>query len=117
MLRHAGEDDVLAEPDNCFVIALDDNLVVGAAGVQRLTDTDCELKRLYVAAVHRREGVASELALSLLDFVRRRGYKRILYELNPELQDTAKKYARYGFVPVPATADLPRSGEFIAIVL
>jgi GNAT superfamily N-acetyltransferase len=106
-----------AGPDNRFVIALDDNRVVGGAGVQRLSDHDCELKHLYVMAEHRREGVASAMALSLLEFGRERGYDRILYELDPELQDTAKKFARYGFLPVPDSADLPRPGDFIAIQL
>jgi GNAT superfamily N-acetyltransferase len=104
-----------APPDGIFLIALDQGRVIGTGGVLHISDTDCELKRLYVRAQNRRQGVASTLMGELLDFIRQRGYRRILLEIGPEMQDTIKAYARYGFAPVEGEEDLPRPGEFLAI--
>ena len=51
----------------------------------------------------------------LLNFVRERGYKRILLELRPEMKDTVDRYSRYGFAP--ETEDLPRPATFMSIRL
>lgn len=104
-------------PDSAFLVALQSGQVVGTAGVRRTSATDCELRRLYVHAAHRREGVASALVSELLAFVKRRGYRRVLLELQPHMQETVKRYGRYGFVPVPEGEELPRPGTFMAINL
>jgi len=104
-----------APPDGTFLVALEQGRVVGTGGVLHISERDCELKRLYVRAPDRRQGIASTLMGELLDFIRQRGYKRILLEVRPEMQDTVKAYARYGFAPVEGGVDLPRPGDFLAI--
>ena len=102
-----------APPDSLFLLALDNGLMIGTGGVLYLSGSDCELRRLYVEADRRREGVASTLVGELLDFIRERNYKRILLEVSPEMNDTIKGYGRYGFAP--DDRDLPRPGEFLSI--
>ena len=100
-------------PDSLFLLALENGLLVATGGVLRISDSDCELRHLYVEADRRRQGVASTLMGELLDFIRTRSYKRILLEVRPEMKDTIKGYARYGFAP--DDNDIPRLGEFLAI--
>lgn len=102
-----------ASPDSVFLLALDNGLLIATGGVLHLSDSDCELRRLYVEADRRRQGVASTLVGELLDFIRKRSYKRILLEVGPEMKDTIKGYGRYGFAP--DDQDLPRPGEFLSI--
>jgi putative acetyltransferase len=104
-----------APPDSRFLVAMRSGAVVATAGIRRISETDCELKRLYVLRGHRRQGLASGLVGNLLPFVKERGYRRILLELGPEMKDTVQGYSRYGFAP--DAENLPRPGEFMSIRL
>jgi GNAT superfamily N-acetyltransferase len=117
----AGEKDLqdiarsYAAPDGRFLVAIAGGEVVGSAGILRLSERDCELKRLYVLPDYRRKGIASSLVGTLLPFVRERGYRRMLLEIGPEMADTIHRYTRYGFVPLSENDNLPRPGSFLAI--
>jgi GNAT superfamily N-acetyltransferase len=104
-----------APPGGRFLVAVASGEVVGTAGILRLSERDCELKRLYVLPEHRRKGIASALVGTLLPFVREQGYRRLVLEIGPEMADTLHRYARYGFVPLAAGDELPRPGNFLAI--
>jgi putative acetyltransferase len=104
-----------APPDGRFLVAVASGEVVGTAGILKISERDCELKRLYVLPEHRRKGIASALMGTLLPFVRERGYGRLLLQVGPEMADTIHRYYRYGFVPLSENADLPRPGKFLAI--
>jgi GNAT superfamily N-acetyltransferase len=106
-----------APPDGRFLVALEQGRVIGTGGVLRISERDCELRRLYVRAANRRRGVASNIVGELFDFIRERGYRRILLEVQPEMEGTVQVYSRYGFTPVAGGTDLPRPGEFLAINL
>lgn len=106
-----------APPDNRFVVAEEDLTLVGMAGIRRVSDTDCELRDLFVNPERRREGIASEMMAELLTFVRERGYTRILLEIRPAMESETPVYARYGFSDLDASEDPPRSGRFMAIQL
>lgn len=106
-----------APPDHRFMVALWSGEVVASGGITRLSDHDCELRRLYVLADHRRVGIASSLVAELLSFVRERGYRRILIERRPEMQYSEQEYARFGLKPVTDPESLPREGDFVAVSL
>ena len=107
-----------AAPHSCFLLALVDSRIVATGGVLRISDTDCELRRLYVRSGYRRQGFASSLMARLVPFIRQQGYKRILLELRPELREKVDVYARYGFQPVTDPDSMPRPEvEFLAIQL
>jgi ribosomal protein S18 acetylase RimI-like enzyme len=117
-----GADDDLKEigttyapPDNYFVLALVGGKVVATGAILRISDSDCELRRLYVQAAHRRRGLASSIVAELVPFVVERGYKRILLEIRPEMADLSRIYQRYGFHE--STENLPRPGKFMTIEL
>ncbi len=106
-----------APPGSRFLVAVASGEVVGTAGILRLSDRDCELRRLYVLAEHRRKGIASAFMGRLLPFVRDQGYRRILLEIRPEMEHDVRHYLRFGFVPLAEKDGLPRPGKFMAISL
>src|SRR5262245_41100433 len=106
-----------APPDSLFLVGIAGDAVVATAGVRRLSETDCELTRLYVHASRRRQGLASSLVATILPFARSRGYRRMLLEIRPEMRSTLHRYGRYGFAPLDAAAKAPRSGRFLSMPL
>jgi GNAT superfamily N-acetyltransferase len=106
-----------APPGSCFLVAVASGQVVGCGGILRLSERDCELRRLYVLAEHRRQGIAASMMGVLLPFVRKGGYRRILLEIRPEMEEDIRHYARFGFVHLTDKDDLPRPGTFMAIPL
>jgi len=107
-----------APPHGRFLVALDNGVVVGTGGIRRISDTDCELMRLYVQSEHRRRGVASSLMGDLVNFVRERGYRRLLLEIRPEMEPEAPIYRRYGFRDLEPEQAPKRPGRrFMAIHL
>jgi ribosomal protein S18 acetylase RimI-like enzyme len=88
---------------------------VGTGAIRRISDTDCELTRLYVQEEHRREGIASCIAAELFKFVQQRGYRRVFLEIRPEMEQATRVIARYGFGEVADAEDLPRPAKFMAI--
>jgi ribosomal protein S18 acetylase RimI-like enzyme len=112
-LRDIGRSYAL--PDNCFMVALAKGKVVATGGIRRLSETDCELRHLYVKAPYRRQGLASSIVAKLVSFVGERGYTRILLAIRPEMEEFSKIYGRYGFRET--ADDLPRPGKFMSIDL
>lgn len=104
-----------APPGGWFFVAFFTGRVVGIAGVQRLSDSDCELRRLLVLAEYRRQGLAAELGSRALQFVRDQGYGRMLVEVRPEMPEAFERHERFGLIE--DTQDLPRPGSFVSLRL
>jgi GNAT superfamily N-acetyltransferase len=78
----------------------DDGVACGCIGVRRFSDTECELKRLYVRPSCRTSGIGRALFSAALDAARELGYREALISTIPSHMDTANRmYEQYGFVP------------------
>lgn len=108
---------VYATPGSRCMIAVERMVLLGVAGVFRVSDTDCELKRFLVRADRRREGIASALVGALLGTIRGMGYRRIFYRVLPGLELDPDVYARFGFADAAADEALPGKGRFKVIRL
>jgi len=62
--------------------------VVGMAGIERLNDTEAEVRRMYVDSGYRRRGIGVRLLSHIEDFCIGEGYQRILLSTS-EMQDAA----------------------------
>ena len=102
-------------PDGKLLVAFFEGQVVGVGGICRVSETECELRRLGVLADFRRKGIATTLVGMLFDFVRERGYRRVLLEREPHMDPQLRRYTRFGFEPVPPGDKLPRPGDFLAL--
>ncbi|NQV82530.1 MAG: GNAT family N-acetyltransferase [Rhodospirillales bacterium] len=63
-------------------------VVVGMAGIERLDDTQAEVRRMYVDAEHRRRGIGVRLLSHVEDFCVEEGYARVLLSTS-EMQEAA----------------------------
>ncbi|MDX5423185.1 MAG: GNAT family N-acetyltransferase [Hymenobacteraceae bacterium] len=84
-------------PEGAFYVAYQDGIAVGCAGLARLDEANCEMKRLFVLPVHRGKGVGSFLCDVLLEKARELGYRNLLLDTNREMKEALALYRRKGF--------------------
>lgn len=91
-----------------FLMALDQERVVGTGAVRPLEGELCELKRLWLRPAYWGKGVGPLLMQELLAFARQAGYRRMQLTTDRVLSARAVSfYTRLGFVPVESTSDDP----------
>jgi ribosomal protein S18 acetylase RimI-like enzyme len=75
---------------------------IGCAALRKLEPDTCELKRLYVRPAFRGQGAARELVKELIAEARSIGYKRMVLDTLPSMQEAHKLYRTIGFREIPA---------------
>ena len=75
-------------PGSGFWVADLSGAVVGMAGIERLNDTEAEVRRMYVDTDYRRRGIGVRLLSHLEDFCIEEGYRCILLSTS-EVQEAA----------------------------
>ena len=64
--------------DGVFLLAEEDQKIIGIAGANMMSDDLCALRRIYVAPDWRRKGIARQMLNVILGIARRFEYKRIV---------------------------------------
>jgi putative acetyltransferase len=75
---------------------------IGCAALRKLEPDACELKRLYVRSAFRGQGAARELVKELIKEARSIGYKKMVLDTLPSMQEAHKLYRTIGFREIPA---------------
>jgi GNAT superfamily N-acetyltransferase len=119
VVRYGGEEfepplpaELFVPPAGVFVVARLDGEPVGCAGIRRLDDERCELKRMYVADEARGRGVARARLARLEDEARALGYRQLWLETGTAQPEAIGLYESAGYEPIAnygAYADDPRS--------
>lgn len=89
-------------PTGAFLIAAEQGLALGCAGVRRFADCDGEIKRLYVVPAARGRGIGMQLARRIIEEGHRLGYARLLLDTLPAMPEAQALYAALGFRPTSA---------------
>ena len=87
-----------ASPSGCLLIAMEAGAVIGAVAFRKVDDASCEAKRLYVAPAHRGRGISRRLMERLIAEARAVGYRRLVGDTMPVMQQALDLYERMGFV-------------------
>jgi DNA-binding MarR family transcriptional regulator/predicted N-acetyltransferase YhbS len=90
-----------------FVVASSDGLPVGCGGVQQLTGTTCEIKRMWVHPAWRGAGLGSRLLRQLEAAAIEQGYKTVRLDTNGALTDAIALYERAGYRRIARYNDNP----------
>jgi putative acetyltransferase len=81
----------------CIFLAMDDDKVVGTAGLWKENETDYELIKMAVDPAYRRTGISKLLLDRCLAEANERKAKKIFLYSNSQLVTALKLYKKYGF--------------------
>jgi len=97
-----------SNPFEYFFVAEDPMLgVVGCAGIIRVDEATCEIRKIYLLQKFRGKSVGYQLLNACIEEAKQRGYQRMRLEVNPAMALSAPFYLRNGFVP--AEGEMPNS--------
>jgi GNAT superfamily N-acetyltransferase len=85
---------------------------VACGGLRRLDHDTAEVKRMYVAKEHRRQGHARRLLAELEQVARELGYRRVRLDTGPLQPEAAALYASAGYHSIEAYTDMPPHSLF-----
>jgi putative acetyltransferase len=101
-----------------FLVAVDDDAhVVGSCGVVPIDGATWELRKMYLRADARGQGLGKRLLAHALDFVRSHGGKRVELETASVLVEAIALYTRAGIRPLPRSPDAKRCDKVFALDL
>lgn len=89
----------LAQPTRCYVVALDEDEVVGYAGLF-LLPPDADIQTVAVGWDHQGQGIARRLVSDLLDVADSSGATHTMLEVRADNEAATALYRRLGFVPI-----------------
>lgn len=89
-----------APPGGVLIVTLVDGVPVAGGAFRRLDATTAELKRIWTAASHRKQGLGKLVVTELEDIARRRGYTRIYLTTGPRQPEAVALYLAAGYTPL-----------------
>jgi ribosomal protein S18 acetylase RimI-like enzyme len=84
-------------PDGRLYIATVDGNLAGCIALRKINDHECEMKRLYVRPPFRGCGIAGLLVKTIIADAKDIGYRSILLDTFPFMQDAIRLYRKFGF--------------------
>ena len=97
-------------PTGCLLLARVDEGLIGCGALRRISDTMCEMKRLYVRPVGRGVGVGRDIAVGLIRKASSLGYGRMVLDSLLEMREAQSLYRSLGFTETAPYYDNPRPG-------
>jgi putative acetyltransferase len=99
-----------APPSGRLALALVDEMPAGCAALRRVDEHRCEAKRLYVRPSFRGRGVGRELLQWVIAEGRAAGYREMVGDTMPVMQQALEMYDRWGFERTGPYNDHPTEG-------
>ena len=87
----------LSESITDVLIAYEDDIPVGCAGLKKYSEQDVEVKRVWVVPEYRGKHIATELMNRIKERARDKGYKRTILQTRPIMKDAVSLYERRGY--------------------
>lgn len=99
-------------PSGTFLVLVEGGEVLAGGGLRRIADDTCEVKRMWTAAAHRRNGYATVVLSRLEDVAREVGYSTLLLETGPLQPEAIELYTARGYRRIPCYGRYPDAVAF-----
>ncbi len=91
-----------------FLVAVDDDRIIGTGAIRYLEEGVCELKRMWLLTKYQGQRLGYRMMQELFKIARNNGYKIMRLETDPIFQKRAVEfYKRLGFYEIPRFGDDP----------
>ena len=87
----------LSESVTDVLIATLDGKAIGCAGLKKYSESDVEIKRVWVEPEYRGRHIASQMLEMLEEKGKEKGYKRAILQTRPIMLDAVKLYENRGY--------------------
>lgn len=84
-------------PNGFFGVVLDNDIVIGTIGLYRISDTEAELRKMYVLPHYRGAGIGKWMLETVIGIARDKGYQQLTLETISPLKEAIALYSAYGF--------------------
>ncbi|MDR2246574.1 MAG: GNAT family N-acetyltransferase [Treponema sp.] len=88
------------EPDGAFIIAKDNDSVVGCVGFKRLDKDICEMKRLFVNDRYKGKDIGKKLVEIIIEEARYKKYKKMRLDTLKTMESALKIYYKNNFYEI-----------------
>ncbi len=100
--------EILNDPDGtvidrggCIFLAMDENKVIGTAGLWKESEAEYELIKMFVDTAYRGRGISKLLLDKCINEAKQLGAKKIFLYSNSQLKTAIQLYSIYGFEHIP----------------
>ncbi|GIM46963.1 acetyltransferase CD1211 [Collibacillus ludicampi] len=84
-------------PNGRLLLAVVSEKLAGCVALRKITEHDCEMKRLYVRPEYRGQDIGKQLVFAIIEEARKIGYSRMLLDTVPSMKSAIKLYRSLGF--------------------
>lgn len=89
-----------APPDGVLILALVDGKEAGCIALRKISESICEMKRLYVRDEYRRLGIGKKLIIIMLEEATKIGYQYVRLDTLPTMKNAQDLYRKFGFYDI-----------------
>lgn len=97
-------------PEGALILAYNDDIAVGCAGIRKLDTQTAELKRMFVLPEFRKYKIGATLLQLAIDNAKHLGYNIIRLDTLPSMTQAQNLYRSFGFYEIPAYRYNPVEG-------
>jgi GNAT superfamily N-acetyltransferase len=108
---------IFVPPRGRFLVALDDERVIGCVALKPLSATDAELKRMYVKPEYRGQRIGLRLVEALIAAAREAGFTKVVLDSHYKMSQAHRVYQGTGFRVIAPPDDAPDSLKKIAVFM
>ncbi len=89
--------EIYAPPENSFLVAIDDDHVVGTCGIKSDGADSAILRRLFVHSNYRQKGIGLSLLKGALSFCKSRGFREVIIRTSTRMEKAIRLCQTLGF--------------------
>ena len=97
------------QPEGSFIIAKDNNFVVGCVGIRNIGNKICEMKRLFVNDNYKGKGIGKTLVVKIIEEAKIKKYEIMRLDTVKTMEAALNIYYKIGFYEIEPYYNNPYS--------